>query len=437
MALELKAHSKWWYARFYVDGKPKTINLQVEVAGKAPVSLRDTGDRLFEQSKSRALQKHDDLHKEIAEKKHSQEYIQRLHEIRTGRRIESVPLSEMLLAWDNAPRKRKGSAKYIFQAHSHMTRFVTFLKTQYPDAKTMADVTSSMASAFFEAEGARGVSGRTCNSVLILLRSVFKILGPKANIIRNPFDGIPTKDEDTIHRMPFNQQELARIIEASKDDAFIRPILIVGICTAMRRGDCCSLRWADVDMKEGFVSVKTSKTQETVDIPMFPMLRSELEQLGTGESEYVFPQQALMYQSNPLGITYRVRKVFEKAGFSDDAKNKTEEIHAHRENGLRRASIRDFHSFRVTWITLALSAGVPLELVQRVTGHKTTDVVLKHYFKPGREQFRQAIQSAMPKLLTNGAKSRDEQMLEILDKTTAKTWKQDCEQLRILLKKSA
>ena len=73
-------------------------------------------------------------------------------------------------------------------------------------------------------------------------------------------------------------------------------------------------------------------------------------------------------------------------------------LQATRTNGLRRASIRDFHSFRVTWITLALAAGVPLELVQRVTGHRTAEVVMKHYFRPGREDFRAAILKAMPKM---------------------------------------
>ena len=71
--------------------------------------------------------------------------------------------------------------------------------------------------------------------------------------------------------------------------------------------------------------------------------------------------------------------------------------------GERRASVRDFHSFRVTWITLALTAGVPLELVQRVTGHRTVDVVLKHYFRPGREDFKQRILAAMPSLLAGPA----------------------------------
>ncbi|HOY58443.1 MAG TPA: hypothetical protein PK640_09965 [Verrucomicrobiota bacterium] len=67
---------------------------------------------------------------------------------------------------------------------------------------------------------------------------------------------------------------------------------------------------------------------------------------------------------------------------------KTDGLQAERGTGKRRASVRDFHSFRVTWITLALAAGVPLELVQRVTGHRTAEVVMKHYFRPGREDFR-------------------------------------------------
>lgn len=119
-------------------------------------------------------------------------------------------------------------------------------------------------------------------------------------------------------------------------------------------------------------------------------------------------------------------------------------LYQERKHGLRRASVRDFHSFRVTWVTLALTAGVPLELVQKVTGHKTTDIVLKHYFRPGREAFRSALNAAMPKLMMNGsglagqtikAESRNPEkqnnkIREILTRSTAKTWKQD--QARVL-----
>src|SRR5205085_5144365 len=106
------------------------------------------------------------------------------------------------------------------------------------------------------------------------------------------------------------------------------------------------------------------------------------------------------------------------------------DIHAERKGGLRRASVRDFHSFRVTWVTLALTAGVPLELVQKVTGHKTTDVVLKHYFQPGREDFRQALKSAMPKLLTNGQKSPKDELRAAIGRLKAKALKKDKARLR-------
>ncbi|MCZ7641390.1 MAG: hypothetical protein M5U12_38210 [Verrucomicrobia bacterium] len=115
---------------------------------------------------------------------------------------------------------------------------------------------------------------------------------------------------------------------------------------------------------------------------------------------------------------------------------KTDGLQAERENGKRRASVRDFHSFRVTWITLALAAGVPLELVQRVTGHRTVEVVMKHYFRPGREDFRAAIFRAMPKMLADGGEqSARDQMRAILDGMTAKTWKRDRVELLELVAK--
>ena len=71
-----------------------------------------------------------------------------------------------------------------------------------------------------------------------------------------------------------------------------------------------------------------------------------------------------------------------------------------REQGQRAASVWDWHALRATWVTLALAAGVPVELVRRVTGHATVETVLKHYFRPDREQFRAALSSAMPGVLT-------------------------------------
>jgi hypothetical protein len=71
-----------------------------------------------------------------------------------------------------------------------------------------------------------------------------------------------------------------------------------------------------------------------------------------------------------------------------------------------------------------------LELVQRVTGHRTVAVVLKHYFRPGREDFRQALNTAMPQFLVKeqevtGARSPKEEIRRIVERVTPRTWKQD------------
>jgi integrase len=74
-----------------------------------------------------------------------------------------------------------------------------------------------------------------------------------------------------------------------------------------------------------------------------------------------------------------------------------------RQQGMLSASVYDWHALRTTWVTIALTAGVPMELVRRITGHKTVEIVLKHYFRPDREHFRAALAGALPEVLT-GAK---------------------------------
>ncbi len=454
MSLEIRKNPDgtirpYWYGRYEINGKRYCDNLDVKIGGTPPasLSLKEEGDTAFERSRATALAKLASFVEEARTKRDSARLVEKLYEIKTGEQIRSVKLENLPEEWAGIPRKRKPNARYAAQCRSSLARFASVIRKQNPKILELGHVTRQTARTFMEAEAARGVTAKTWNDVLKLLRATGKYLLPAGSI--NPFSDIPTREVETVFRKPFTPEELKAILDAALDDNFIRPILVTGICTAMRRGDCCLLKWADVDLVQKFITVKTAKTGTTVGIPIFPMLYDELARQPRNGEEHVFPDQAKMYGKNPDGITWRVRQVLAAAGFkdregADDEKGNDAitqspapavrgEIHARRKEGLRRASVRDFHSFRVTWVTLALTAGVPLELVQKVTGHKTVDVVLKHYFQPGREEFRRALQTAMPKLLTNGSKTPKEEMLEILDRSTAKAWKKDANRLRKLV----
>lgn len=475
MPLELRIEKRgetrnvrpFWYGRFEVNGDRQCLNLGVKVRGIPPpsLSLKDLGDMDFERSREAARVKLDGVIEEARTKQGSVRMVEKLYEIKVGEAIKTVLLDDLHLEWGKIPRRKKLDDRYFSQCQSVLKKFAEFVQKENSKAKEIAHVTRSVAHSFLNAESERGVTGKTWNDILKLLRTTFNHLLPVGAI--NPFSNIPTKETDTIFRKPYTPEELTAIVEASRSDEFIHPIVVTGICTAMRRGDCCLLEWAKVDLQTRFISVKTAKTGQIVSIPVFPLLYDVLEVSAKSRKpgeKYVFPEQAAMYLENPDGITWRVQQVLVVAGFRDGETDESEpaangvakntdarsvalvkikelsvyrgEIHVDRKEGLRRASVRDFHSFRVTWVTLALTAGVPLELVQKVTGHKTAEIVLKHYFQPGREAFRHALHIAMPKLLTYGQKSPKEEMIEIIDKMTAKTLKKSKIALMKILSKN-
>jgi integrase len=415
MALEIQhGRSKWWYGRVEVNGKKYSRNMGVEVRGRVPPTLSKTGDIAFERSRAKAQAALEKFQADLKRRSTAEELIQTIHEIRTGARVGSIPLGEIEMHWQALLRRRPLSERYLRQAGARLHRFVEFVKKSNHAICEMAQVQSMVARSFLKAEEERGVAPKTYNNMLIFLRSVFHSLRKDAGLAENPFEGIPTREGETFFRHPFTVEELGVIVEKAKADPFIYRLIVTGMCTAMRLGDCCTLLRGSVDLEGGFITVKTSKTGEFVEIPIFPLLREvlvgALKESSTPAPHYVFPDLAARYRVTPEYLTNHVRRVFRAAGFfnAEDAKTEEErktlrgEVSQLRKTGLRRASVRDFHSFRVTWVTLALSAGVPMEIVQKVTGHRTTSIVMKHYFQPGREDLRRTLAGRMPALLVGG-----------------------------------
>ena len=277
MALEIRKSSRWWYGSWMINGRKTVINLGVPITGKRPPKRTMLGDDEFERSRGRAQEAHDRQEKQLTIDRNAESALRKLVEIKTGKPAGFPKLAELPKLWLEIPRRKTPGKHYVAQCTAILERFVAFVQTAKPGIKEFVEVTPEIAKAFMDAEQARGVSPSTWNYSLELLRTTFKRLHPQLPHGHNPFREFVTKAADTVSRVPFTPEELKAIQEACAHDDFIRPVIITGMCTAMRRGDCCCLKWSDVDLKEGFISVKTSKTGEKVDIPIFPLLQEELE----------------------------------------------------------------------------------------------------------------------------------------------------------------
>jgi len=531
MGLQIRETSKWWYGRWRTEnGKLHTKALGIKIKGKRPRTLKERGDDAFERSRVEAELKLREIQESCRKRVQEAELLQEFHRIRTGGDIPTITLAALHEAWAELDRRRPPSRQYMAQSAKTIGRFVTFLETHYPAATELMDVTCLMAEEFMRSEYRRGITPKTYNDVLGLLKGTFNRLKKKASILQNPFDDILRKAVETASRKPYDPGQIRSILAACEDDDFIRPVIVIALCTGMRKGDCCLLRWESVDMANRLIQSKTQKTGEPVSIPIFERLYTELMGLGPLSSGYVLPQQASMYQTNPGGITWRVQSILGKAGFLEspngirrgyknwllpkhyppaekeeilsaiesepeermttrkrerllaviklylegkslpeilaltrhsrgtisnylndaerisgreiirgktrtfthtDQNTATEERH----HGVRRASVRDFHSFRTTWVTLALMANVPMELVRMVTGHRTVEVVLKHYFRPGQNAIRQALERAMPTVLTGGVpQTLEDNIREVLNTATPETASQALAMIEDLLK---
>ena len=410
--------SKWWYGAYQTNGRRYASNLGVPVVGVFPegLSLRKTGDAEFEVSRGLAQGKLDTLVFNARSQESAESHLERLYEIKAGEKLSTVKLDEIAERWERSHGWRKRSERYQDGVLGIIKDFVEFVKENDSKVTEMALVTPRLARDWVAHLDDKKLAPATFNDKVTRIRSVFKALKREGGFSQNPFEGIPSKPVNMVHREPFNKAELSLILDAAeKVDAdtqakldaleegaerhpelqlMIKPIFLCGIFTAMRCGDCCRLKWSDVDMKQGFILVRTSKTGKAAEIPLAEPLREELK-ATRHKGKYVWPVAAQLYENRRYCVDWRIRKVFKESGL--------ETLREVDDGRKQRASVKDFHSLRTTWITMALAAGIPMELVKRVTGHSTVNIVLDHYFRPGREDFRKAIVSAMPTMLI-GAK---------------------------------
>ena len=77
-----------------------------------------------------------------------------------------------------------------------------------------------------------------------------------------------------------------------------------------------------------------------------------------------------------------------------------------------------------------------MELVKKVTGHRTADIVLKHYFKPDRAQFSRVLDTAMPDLLQGTPDQQEHTVEGLVRQLSADNWQQIKGELEALMNSS-
>lgn len=226
-----------------------------------------------------------------------------------------------------------------------------------------------------------GYAPRTVGRVLMRLKALFREALRLELVARNPAEAVRLrlpKGEKAARAL--EPEEVARLLEAaeasrSKDMALLLRLMLE---TGLRRGEALALQWGDLDLEKGEVRVwrswtkaggkgafsepKTPTAKRVVPLPRGLLLRLQarreelLERLTLEEVAGLF----LVGGDRPVdpdSFNHYLRRLAERAG-------------------LGRVRV---HDLRHTWATLALSRGIPLEVVSERLGHASPTITLGVY----------------------------------------------------------
>ena len=253
-----------------------------------------------------------------------------------------------------------------------------------------------------------GVSGRTINLEVTLIRQVLK-RAKRWSIIADEISNLPEPGGGAGRALTRADKLLLFRTAASKPEwevAFCAGVIAVN--TTCRKVELLTLRWLDVDLLGGAVSVARSKTKAGYrQIPLnsdaiaaFVRLKSRSKILGSCEpNHFVFPGcENGNIDPSRHQKTFRtawrslVKEVAERAG-NEAARIAIER--GHNEAEARKAAIQPFigyrfHDLRHQSITEMAEAGVPEAAMQSIAGH-VSKKMLDHYSHIRVEAKRKAV----------------------------------------------
>lgn len=193
----------------------------------------------------------------------------------------------------------------------------------------------------------------TINRELMCLSAIFREAVKRGYAQRNPVRGVKQLPEDNIIVRYLTEDEEKRLLAGCT--ATLRPIVLCGLHTGMRRSEILDLQWQDVDLDQRLICVRKTKSKKKRYLPINKVLLETLKALPRlKDCPYVF--------ANP------------------ESKKRWYDQQTAWEYALKRGEITNFrfHDLRHTFASRLVQAGVPLKAVMELLGHSNIQVTMRY-----------------------------------------------------------
>ncbi len=122
------------------------------------------------------------------------------------------------------------------------------------------------------------INFRSVNYEIAILRNFFNYCIEKKYIDKNPCEGVKKLNE--LSRLKtLSDEDIAKLV-AGATNKLTKDIIMFLIYTGCRKGEALNLKWDDVDLDNGVVAIKATKTRHDRYVPVSAPLKGLLEGIG-------------------------------------------------------------------------------------------------------------------------------------------------------------
>lgn len=213
----------------------------------------------------------------------------------------------------------------------------------------------------------------TVRNVLELIRRIISYAGKK-QLCKTPGFKIEMPTVNNLRTEDLTEDQMDKLIKILRDGFIIEKdgtktildqdattMMMLALCSGMRRGEIFKLRWNDIDFDRGFITIKDPKGGPDQVVPLSDAAHKLLEN-RKNDSPFVFPGKPVEGSDEPQhrkDASKQFRAIREAAGLPKD--------------------FRPMHGLRHAFASgLASSGEVDLYTIQRLLTHKSPQMTQRY-----------------------------------------------------------
>lgn len=242
-----------------------TGSLQREKSGRWTIRIGVKGKRISRSARTK-------------DKNKAEAFLERLL-APLGLGAHRLPLAEAWQYYEMSPNRADLAKATLDGKRVVWMAFARWMEKFHPEITHLAELTATAVEEYLIQFRANHSAG-TYNSHVCILREICHVLAEKSGMVKDPWAGVCLRSDDSVSRRELTTDELERlIIGAGKVGLEWKLLIVTGIYTGLRLGDCCRLTWDNVDTVHGVIQVIPQKTRKhahgnPVTIPIHPVLLS-------------------------------------------------------------------------------------------------------------------------------------------------------------------